>query len=99
MQLLSDLIEKPAVYEKMQSALSQWHAPHAAEQITEVILAVLEAGAGEGRQAAGHLVAAPGSVTVETADKPKASGPLQAGGLRTGHKIASRTPLSVGRSA
>ena len=38
MQLLSDLIEKPAVHEKMQSALAQWHAPHAAEQIAEAML-------------------------------------------------------------
>jgi UDP-N-acetylglucosamine--N-acetylmuramyl-(pentapeptide) pyrophosphoryl-undecaprenol N-acetylglucosamine transferase len=37
-QLLSDLIEKPAVHEKMRSALTQWHAPHAAEQIAEALL-------------------------------------------------------------
>ena len=47
-QLLSDLIEKPAVHEKMQSALAQWHAPHAAEQIAEAMLAAVGAGAGEG---------------------------------------------------
>ena len=51
MQLLLDLIEKPAVHEKMQSALAQWHAPHAAEQIAEAMLAAVGAGAGEGCRA------------------------------------------------
>ena len=38
-QLLSDLIEKPAVHENMRNALAQWHAPRAAEQMAEAILA------------------------------------------------------------
>ena len=65
-QLLSDLIEKPAVREKMQSALAQWHAPHAAEQIAEAMLVAVGAGAGEGCHADRHSAAAPGSRTAET---------------------------------
>ena len=98
-QLLSDLIEKPAVREKMQNALSQWYAPHAAEQIAETMLAVLEAGAGEGYQAHRHSVAEPGSLTVETGDKPNTSGPSQASRLRTRRTTASRAPLPAGRGA
>jgi UDP-N-acetylglucosamine--N-acetylmuramyl-(pentapeptide) pyrophosphoryl-undecaprenol N-acetylglucosamine transferase len=47
-QLLLDLVEKPAVHEKMRSALAQWHAPHAAEQIAEAMLVAARAGAGKG---------------------------------------------------
>ena len=36
--VLWDLIEKPAVREKMQSALAQWHAPDAAERIADAML-------------------------------------------------------------
>ncbi len=39
--LLRELVEAPAVREKMQTALTQWHAPKAAEQIAEIILAVI----------------------------------------------------------
>jgi UDP-N-acetylglucosamine--N-acetylmuramyl-(pentapeptide) pyrophosphoryl-undecaprenol N-acetylglucosamine transferase len=39
--LLDDLIEKPNVRGKVQNALAQWHAPHAAEQIAEVMLTAL----------------------------------------------------------
>ena len=62
-QLLLDLIEKPAVHEKMQSALAQWHAPHAAEQIAEAMLAPAGAGAGEGCRAdspSGRITEPPG---------------------------------------
>ena len=39
--LLRELVEAPAIREKMQTALAQWHAPKAAEQIAEIILAVI----------------------------------------------------------
>jgi UDP-N-acetylglucosamine--N-acetylmuramyl-(pentapeptide) pyrophosphoryl-undecaprenol N-acetylglucosamine transferase len=96
-QLLSDLIEKPAVHEKMQNALSQWHAPHAAEQIAEAMLAAVKAGVGEGCRTDFRSVAAPGSLTGETRDKPKASGPSQVSRLRSARTTASRTPLPAGR--
>ena len=38
-QLLLDMVEKPVLHEKMQTALAQWHAPQAAEQIAEALLA------------------------------------------------------------
>jgi UDP-N-acetylglucosamine--N-acetylmuramyl-(pentapeptide) pyrophosphoryl-undecaprenol N-acetylglucosamine transferase len=37
-ELLRELVEDSVVREKMQSALAQWHAPKAAEQIAENIL-------------------------------------------------------------
>jgi len=43
-RLLLDLIEKPAVREQVRSALVQWHAPQAAEQIAGVILGAVGAG-------------------------------------------------------
>jgi len=97
-QLLTDLMEKPAVHEKMQSALTQWHSPRAAEQIAEAMLAALEARVSHGLYEDHHAVAAPGSPTVKPGDEPKASGPPQAGGLRTGRTTASRAPLLAGRS-
>jgi UDP-N-acetylglucosamine--N-acetylmuramyl-(pentapeptide) pyrophosphoryl-undecaprenol N-acetylglucosamine transferase len=42
--LLSDLVEKPAMREKMQIALAQWHAPRAAEEIAEAMLLAVGAG-------------------------------------------------------
>ena len=97
-QLLTDLMEKPAVHEKMQSALTQWHSPRAAEQIAEAMLAALEARVSHGLYEDHHAVAAPGSPTVKPGDEPKASGPPQAGGLRTGRTTVSRAPLLAGRS-
>ncbi len=38
---LSELIEDRAAREKMQAALAQWHAPRAAEQITDIMLAAV----------------------------------------------------------
>ena len=41
--LLEDLVEKPTVRERMQTALAQWHAPRAAEAIAEALLAAVGA--------------------------------------------------------
>ena len=96
-QMLSDLIEKPAVHEQIQNALAQWHSPHAAEQIAEAMLAVLGAGAGEGFHADRRAMAAPGSLTVAPGDKTKPPAPPQAGRLGTGRSTATRTPRLAGR--
>ncbi len=69
-QMLSDLIEKSAVHENIQSALAQWHSPHAAEQIAEAMLAVLGAGVGEGFRADRRAVAPLGSLTAESGESP-----------------------------
>jgi UDP-N-acetylglucosamine--N-acetylmuramyl-(pentapeptide) pyrophosphoryl-undecaprenol N-acetylglucosamine transferase len=37
--ILRELVETESVRSKMQSALEPWHAPHAAEQIAELMLA------------------------------------------------------------
>jgi UDP-N-acetylglucosamine--N-acetylmuramyl-(pentapeptide) pyrophosphoryl-undecaprenol N-acetylglucosamine transferase len=96
-QMLSDLIEKPAVHEQIQSALAQWHSPHAAEQIAEAMLAALGAGVGEGFHADRRALAAPGSLTVAPGDKTTPPAPPQAGRLQTGRSTGTRKPLLAGR--
>jgi hypothetical protein len=39
--LLHELVEDPASRAKIQTALAQWHAPKAAEQIAEIMLAAI----------------------------------------------------------
>ncbi|MFZ0829414.1 MAG: undecaprenyldiphospho-muramoylpentapeptide beta-N-acetylglucosaminyltransferase [Verrucomicrobiia bacterium] len=55
--LLCELLEAPAARAKIQTALAQWHAPRAAEQIAEIMLAAIapcpEATAGRVRPASG----------------------------------------------
>jgi UDP-N-acetylglucosamine--N-acetylmuramyl-(pentapeptide) pyrophosphoryl-undecaprenol N-acetylglucosamine transferase len=81
-QLLLDVVEKPAVHEKMQTALAQWHAPHAAEQIAEAMLALAGAGAGEGYRADSQPAATPASWTTDTGNNPKSSGSPRASRLQ-----------------
>jgi UDP-N-acetylglucosamine--N-acetylmuramyl-(pentapeptide) pyrophosphoryl-undecaprenol N-acetylglucosamine transferase len=96
-QMLSDLIEKPAVHETMQSALAHWHSPRAAEQIAQAMLTALEAGAGEGFRA-DHLSAGiPDSPLGEPGDKLESSRLQQDGYLRTGHTTVPGTPQPAGR--
>ncbi len=68
-QLLLDLVEKPAVHEKMRSALAQWHAPHAAEQIAEAMLAPARARAGKGSRGNPDPAAALGFQAPDTGGK------------------------------
>jgi UDP-N-acetylglucosamine--N-acetylmuramyl-(pentapeptide) pyrophosphoryl-undecaprenol N-acetylglucosamine transferase len=81
-QLLLDMVEKPAVHEKMQSALAQWHAPHAAEQIAEAILAPAGVEAGEGCDADSHLTASPASRIADAGNNPKSFGSSRASRLQ-----------------
>jgi UDP-N-acetylglucosamine--N-acetylmuramyl-(pentapeptide) pyrophosphoryl-undecaprenol N-acetylglucosamine transferase len=73
-QLLSDLLEKPTVHEQMRSALAQWDAPHAAEQIAEAMLSALAAKAGK------RCPSADAGGRSRVSSPPKA-GPLQIKGL------------------
>jgi len=73
-QLLLDVIEKPAVHEKMQTALAQWHAPHAAEQIAEAMLALAGAGAGEGFRADSQPASGSASRAADTGNGPTSAG-------------------------
>ena len=81
-QLLLDVVEKPAVHGKMQTALAQWHAPRAAEQIAEAMLALAGAGAGEGCRADSQPVASPASRPADTGNNPKSSGSPRASRLQ-----------------
>jgi UDP-N-acetylglucosamine--N-acetylmuramyl-(pentapeptide) pyrophosphoryl-undecaprenol N-acetylglucosamine transferase len=81
-QLLLDVVKKPAVHEKMQTALAQWHAPHAAEQIAEAMLALAGAGAGEGYRSDSQPAATPASWTTDTGNNPKSSGSPRASRLQ-----------------
>jgi hypothetical protein len=78
--LLLDVVEKPAMREKMQAALAQWHAPHAAEQIAEAMLA--PAGAGEGYRADSQPAATTASRTADTGNSPTSSGSPRASRLQ-----------------
>jgi UDP-N-acetylglucosamine--N-acetylmuramyl-(pentapeptide) pyrophosphoryl-undecaprenol N-acetylglucosamine transferase len=70
-QLLLEVVEKPTVHEKMQAALAQWHAPHAAEQIAEAMLARAGASVGEGCRGASHPTATPSARTADSGDNLK----------------------------
>jgi UDP-N-acetylglucosamine--N-acetylmuramyl-(pentapeptide) pyrophosphoryl-undecaprenol N-acetylglucosamine transferase len=98
-QLLTDLIEKPALHEKMQTALAQWHAPRAAEQIAEAILVAVGAGVGEGCGAASQSDDLSGCRAAQTRIGPKVSTPPQTRRLPAQPKAASGAPLSAGRAA
>jgi len=98
-QLLSDLVEKPAVHAKMQDALAQWHAPNAAEQIVEAMLAVVGVGAGQASPAHLPSPAAPDGRDSERRDNRKASRSRPADRLETGQPAACPTPVAAGRIA
>ena len=98
-QLLSDLLEKPAVHEKMQNALAQWHAPRAAEQIAEAMLAAVGVGAGEGCHADRQSCC---STCLPDSEDEGRSESLRAPASRPiadRRKAAYRTPLPAGRVA
>ena len=57
--LLCELVEGPAARAKIQAALAQWHAPKAAEQIAEIMLAAIARQQG---QAAAQAQNAPAAV-------------------------------------
>jgi UDP-N-acetylglucosamine--N-acetylmuramyl-(pentapeptide) pyrophosphoryl-undecaprenol N-acetylglucosamine transferase len=80
--LLLDMVEKPAVREKMQAALAQWHAPHAAEQIAQAMLAPAGAGAGEGCRVDPQPAATPASRTADAGNSPRSPGSPRASRLQ-----------------
>jgi UDP-N-acetylglucosamine--N-acetylmuramyl-(pentapeptide) pyrophosphoryl-undecaprenol N-acetylglucosamine transferase len=91
-QLLSDLLEKPAVHDKMRNALAQLDAPHAAEQIAEAMLSALAAKAGQG-DAAERRSAAP------VGGKQNTSGPPRARRLLISSLNGCWKAMSIGRRA
>ena len=98
-QLLADLIEKPAVHERMQEALAQWHAPHAAEQIAEAMLVALGIGAGEGCHSGGRSAVTTPPQILEPRQNSKPSGPSQVSRSQIAHKPAREMVLGAGRGA
>jgi UDP-N-acetylglucosamine--N-acetylmuramyl-(pentapeptide) pyrophosphoryl-undecaprenol N-acetylglucosamine transferase len=98
-QLLLDLIEKPAVHERMRSALAQWHAPHAAEQIAEAMLLPAGAEAGKGCCADPEPAASPGFRTSDTGSKSKSSRPSQTGRMEIRESAAHNPALPERRAA
>jgi UDP-N-acetylglucosamine--N-acetylmuramyl-(pentapeptide) pyrophosphoryl-undecaprenol N-acetylglucosamine transferase len=98
-QLLSDLIEKPAVQENIRNALAQWHAPRAAEQMVEAILATVAAKAGNGRHAKLPSVASPGPRTLRPGENPKSAEPPRTKRAQIAQARIYKTPLPAGRFA
>jgi hypothetical protein len=96
-QLLLELIEKPSVREKMRSALEQWHAPHAAEQIAEAM--IIHAGVGAGKDSCAHsaLAASPGSRTVDAGSNTMPLRFSQAGRMQNRVAAGCATALPGGR--
>jgi UDP-N-acetylglucosamine:LPS N-acetylglucosamine transferase len=95
-QLLSDLIEKPTVHLQMQNALAQWHAPHAAEQIAEAMLAAVGAGAGEGCAADCQAAASPVFRAPKALDDGTAPEPPRTGRVRIRRKATGKMSLPTG---
>ena len=91
-QLVLDLIEKPAVHENMRNALAQWHAPRAAEQIAEAMLVSGRSGGGRRlprRSPVGHSTDAPGCR--RRRDDPQSlQGPREPADCRLGAKSLTR---------
>ena len=98
-QLLSDLVEKPAVHEKMQSALAQWHAARAAEEIAEAMLAAVGAWAGQDCHTDRQSTASRGTSAVDTKVNLKASSPSPPARMQRHHAAARHAALPMGRGA
>jgi len=98
-QLLLELIGKPLVHEKMRSALAQWHAPRAAEQIAEAILAPLRAGAE--RDCCADLApnTSPGFRTTDAGRSLVSSRPSQSGRTQTRNSAHYTTAQAERRTA
>lgn len=97
--LLSNLVEKPAVREEMQSALAQWHAARAAEEIAEAMLVVAGAESGKDFRADRQAVASPEVATKGGEVDPKTSRPSPSAWMPRRHGVARSATLVAGRGA
>jgi UDP-N-acetylglucosamine--N-acetylmuramyl-(pentapeptide) pyrophosphoryl-undecaprenol N-acetylglucosamine transferase len=95
-QLLLDLIEKPAVHERMRHALAQWHTPHSAEQIAEAMLVPAGAEAGRGCCDNPDPAASPGFRNPDTGSKSK---PAQADRMEVRDPAGYTTAVPERRAA
>ena len=98
-QLLSDLMEKPAVHAKMQAALAPWHTPNAAEQIVEAMLAVVGARAGQAAHTERRSTPSPDCTTLDRRAGSGPSGLPLSGHRRIGRRVADQAPIAAGRIA
>jgi UDP-N-acetylglucosamine--N-acetylmuramyl-(pentapeptide) pyrophosphoryl-undecaprenol N-acetylglucosamine transferase len=98
-QLLFELIEKPSVHEKMRSALAQWHAPHAADQIAEAMLVAAGAGAGNDCCANSAPTASPGFRTTATGSNSTPSRLSKADRVQVRDTSCCVLALTEGRNA
>jgi UDP-N-acetylglucosamine--N-acetylmuramyl-(pentapeptide) pyrophosphoryl-undecaprenol N-acetylglucosamine transferase len=89
-QLLSDLVEKPHVRGKVQTALAQWHAPQAAERIADMMLSALAAEVFTPKVAVLPSPAAPGSPSGNSHDRP-------GGQFQLGHPLPGPQDNSASR--
>ncbi len=96
-QLLSELVEKPVVHERMQEALAQLHTPRAAEQIAEAMLAAVRARAGRDCRANRRSPAAPDANPPDGRVNLKASVLPQTARMRLTRPAGSVAPLPAGR--
>jgi UDP-N-acetylglucosamine--N-acetylmuramyl-(pentapeptide) pyrophosphoryl-undecaprenol N-acetylglucosamine transferase len=98
-QLLLELIVKPSVHEKMRSALAQWHAPRAAEQIADAMLVPAGAGREEDCCADSVSVASQGLRTTNTGINSVSLRPSQADRTQTHVTTGYTTAQTKGRIA
>ena len=98
-QLLTDLLEKPAVREKMQDALGRWHTPRAAEEVAEAMLAAVGVGVGESWHANRPSSRPRISQVQMTGDDPEAPEFPRAGRSELRHEAAYGSSLLSGRVA
>jgi UDP-N-acetylglucosamine--N-acetylmuramyl-(pentapeptide) pyrophosphoryl-undecaprenol N-acetylglucosamine transferase len=82
--LISDLIEKPIVREQVQNALAQWHAPQAAEQIAELILATVGSGVAAPERTEASSSASPGAPASDGHNRRQPPGTLLGCQLQAG---------------
>ena len=99
MQLLMDLVERPEVHKKMQDALAQWHAPHAAAEIADAMLVAVRAGVGEDDRPDRQPAAWSVSRNSEIMDNSEVSILLRADQPQRGYQTTLKTPRSAGRGA
>jgi len=98
-QLLSGLIERRAVHEKMQGALSQWHAVNAAEEITKVMLVLVGAGTDKACSPGRVLGSSSDTDTMDAPFNPRTSRPLMSARAPYCHGVARQTALSARRGS
>ena len=98
-QLLSVLVEKRALYEKMQGALAQWHTAQAAEEIAKAMLVLVGAKPGRALGPDRLLASSSGADTMDAPLNLRHSRPLMPARTPRYHSVARQTTQPAGRGA